>query len=900
MNRRWIKVVFGAVAALVAVVLFFVVWVLYGPFSFASAAAKAKEASLLLKDNHPQRMLAEANRFYWGHNLPLATPLFARSAILFSQRHDPRDALYAKIGLMRSQDHTSFPDISSFIAQQLQTPMVQHDPFLRLWCLGVKGDADDETNVNAAAWDWEQARSLAEKLGQKEWANRATGELGIVAYLYGDYRTALARIGKALLTAAFEGDSGTEIRYLELVGNGLNGLNRPSEGMIFFPRAIRIANHDGYVGTPFMAYEGRAEALEAMGHRAEAQALMERTLAEVRSQKMWEHEGQDLLILGEFAMQSGNDAHARDCLNEAVESAQRMGMCRVVAQSYFDLSKLSEKEGNLQQAASETQQGVHYMGLAGDTIYLPRSLDALAELNARMGKAAAAHQLYLQAEGVIDEMLLRVPGAYAESSLLNAMSQTYLADFELAASQDNVDMAFNTIERARGRTVADMLRDHTADRRSAKAGGAYATKLASLRNELLQDTDYGQRTQALGTLQEDVEDIGYPDRVSDPDERRMTFQPIDFASAQRSLRSNEAVLEYVLGDPASFCLAFNHTSAAIVKLPAGKEGIQKAVADYLSKIAKQKDSAQVARRLYAMLLAPVPEAFRPKRLVIVPDGMLNNVPFGALRDAKGRYVIESHIVSYAPSATVLCYLRNRKPTSDPEMAFLGIGAVPYPLQPKSARKTGSFMHFLARGVYDLSGGRFGPLPATRNELVEADQALGHPKRSVLLIGAEATEAKFDSEPLANFKIIHFAVHGLFTPNFPERSGLILGRAPHSKINGVLEVRDITHLSLDADLVTLSACDTGTGKIQGEEGITGLVPAFLFAGARSVVGSLWEVDDSVTALEMKSFYEHLAEGQSPAEALRQAKLDYLHGEGDRPPLYWAGFILVGDGSEPIHF
>jgi tetratricopeptide (TPR) repeat protein len=394
MKARWKWILLGAIAAVALLVGIGIAWILWGPFSFQSAAAKAKEEVALLISRDPQRMLAEANRFYWGHNLPLAFPLYHRAEMLFTLAHDARDALYAKIGVMRTSDETSFPDLSAFIATQLRNPLVQHDSFLRLWCLGVKGDADEELNVNAAERDWDQVERLANKLDQKAWANRARGELGLVAYLRGDYRTAVARIGKALLTAAWEGDDGTEVRHLELVGNGLNGLNRQAEAMAFFDRAIRIAGHDGYIGTPFMAYEGRAEALEGLGQTAKAAALMERTLAEARREKMWEHEGQDLVILGEFAERAGHANQARNDLEQAIDSAKRMGMCRIVAESYFDLADLSEKAGNLTQAASETQQGAQYMSEAGDTIYLPRSLDALAALKAKTGHLQQAHELY--------------------------------------------------------------------------------------------------------------------------------------------------------------------------------------------------------------------------------------------------------------------------------------------------------------------------------------------------------------------------------------------------------------------------------------------------------------------------------------------------------------------------
>jgi CHAT domain-containing protein len=897
MKARWKWVLLAGIAAVALLVGIGIAWILWGPFSFQSAAAKAKEEIALLNSRDPQRMLTEANRFYWGHNLPLAFPLYHRAETLFTHAHDARNALYAKIGVMRTSDETSFPDLSAFIATQLTTPLVQHDLFLRLWCLGVKGDADEELNVNAAERDWDQVESLANKLGQKAWANRARGELGLVAYLRGDYRTAVARIGKALLTAAWEGDDGTEVRHLELVGNGLNGLNRQAEAMAFFDRAIRIAGHDGYIGTPFMAYEGRAEALEGLGQTAKAAALMERTLAEARREKMWEHEGQDLVILGEFAERAGHANQARNDLEQAIDSAKRMGMCRIVAESYFDLADLSEKAGDLTQAASETQQGTQYMSEAGDTIYLPRSLDALAALKAKTGHLQQAHELYQQAEAVIDEMLAHVPGAYTESSLLSAMSDTYLADFKLAAHEGNTNVAFSVIERARGRTVADMMSDHQADPPPTELQTALESQVAAIQSQLLETADRRKRSALMETLDEDEQTLGYFNATRDGAHRQMPIRPVDLSAVQRNLQPDEAVLEYVLANPASFCMAFDQKTAVIVKLTAGEERLNDIVSDYVKRIGSGHFAHGDARTLYSMLLAPVPPSLRPKRLVIIPDGFLNQVPFETLQNEAGKYVIASHVVSYAPSATVLLFLRTRLPARKPPMAFLGVGDVPYGYQAKTTAIAGMFQ-FLARGVYQMAPGRLGDLPYGRLELTESAQALGKPGRSVLLMGKEATKAAFESEPLGNFKIIHIAVHGYAAPDFPERSGLILARDPNSKDNGILQVRDVASLSLDADLVTLSSCETGTGKIEGEEGITGLVPAFLFAGARSVVGSLWPVDDSATELEMKRFYSHVAQGEDTASALRDAKLDYMRLEGSRPPLFWAGFILVGDGSRRI--
>src|SRR5437588_10042985 len=131
--------------------------------------------------------------------------------------------------------------------------------------------------------------------------------------------------------------------------------------------------------------------------------------------------------------------------------------------------------------------------------------------------------------------------------------------------------------------------------------------------------------------------------------------------------------------------------------------------------------------------------------------------------------------------------------------------------------------------------------------------------------------------------------------FPERSGLVLGVDPSSHDDGLLQVRELMRLHFNADLVTLSACNTGVGKIEGEEGVTNLVEAFLVSGARAVAASLWSADDTYTGKLMERFYIHIAEGQPKAAALRQAKLDLLARDGSVSPYYWGAFVLVGEGG-----
>src|SRR5205823_664089 len=133
-------------------------------------------------------------------------------------------------------------------------------------------------------------------------------------------------------------------------------------------------------------------------------------------------------------------------------------------------------------------------------------------------------------------------------------------------------------------------------------------------------------------------------------------------------------------------------------------------------------------------------------------------------------------------------------------------------------------------------------------------------------------------------------------SFPDRAALVLGSSPNSEEDGFLQAREIRDLPLRAELVVLSACDTGSGKLLGQEGIASLERAFLLAGAKAVIASLWPADDTYTIALMKRIYQHLVDGHDKGTALREAKLDLLKEFGDQAlPVYWAGFTLTGDGS-----
>jgi CHAT domain-containing protein len=271
------------------------------------------------------------------------------------------------------------------------------------------------------------------------------------------------------------------------------------------------------------------------------------------------------------------------------------------------------------------------------------------------------------------------------------------------------------------------------------------------------------------------------------------------------------------------------------------------------------------------------------QLVIAPDGPLALVPFEALlaRDVpegavppRGAYLLERFEVSYTPSATALA---TRVPPARGGIVALGDPR----FAPDSAIATG--------GVPALA-----PLSHTAAEVATL-RSLAGTRPFAGFTGAAATRAALLAAPgLAGAGILHIATHGAVDESEPARSGLWLaweGGAP-----GFLSVADILERRMAADLVTLSACETGLGRLERGEGVMGLARAYLAAGSRSVVVSLWKVNDRSTALLMERFYRSLlARGATRERALAEAKRALLAGAATRSPFHWAPFVLVGAGG-----
>lgn len=298
---------------------------------------------------------------------------------------------------------------------------------------------------------------MALQLGESGWANRATGELGLLAFLAGNPKQASLMVGKAFFVARATGDVGGEIRYLELAGDGLREINREAEAMGCFNKALSLVRATPDVGFPFMAYEGKSAVVLALHHTAEANALLESALREAKRESYAGHAAQIDLQLGELALKTGDRERAAAYIEEGSKVAIGMRYYRMASEALYDLASIYRDEGRFQKTETMLLQGIAASRKVGDQYFLPRNLEALARLKVQTGDAAEAHALYEQAEDVVDGMLACSPGPYTESSLLSAMSSIYLDDFALAAQENETAAAFAIIERARGRTLADTL-----------------------------------------------------------------------------------------------------------------------------------------------------------------------------------------------------------------------------------------------------------------------------------------------------------------------------------------------------------------------------------------------------------------------------------------------------------
>ena len=237
-------------------------------FAYAGVALCAVLVSILAAAQTPdaEALLAEADRLAWLKVWTKAEPLYTAAAHAFAGRGDKRNALYAEINALRGQlPRLPVAEVSERLADHLEDPLVVADDRLRLRTLVIKGETDQDLDPSLSERSWTEALALAEKLGDAAWANRARGELGLVAFLLGDTNSAVIRLGQAMKVAESNGDVAALVRWLTLFGHGFVQLDRAEQALGFYDRAFKLAATVPELRFPVMTYLGKGNALAKLG-----------------------------------------------------------------------------------------------------------------------------------------------------------------------------------------------------------------------------------------------------------------------------------------------------------------------------------------------------------------------------------------------------------------------------------------------------------------------------------------------------------------------------------------------------------------------------------------------------------------------------------------------------------
>lgn len=361
-------------------------------------------------------------------------------------------------------------------------------------------------------------------------------------------------------------------------------------------------------------------------------------------------------------------------------------------------------------------------------------------------------------------------------------------------------------------------------------------------------------------------------------------KPVSLPAFQRILGRDEVVLEFALAEPRSYVLVITSGAARVQSLP-GRSALQRLTQPLLEKIRAGEQGSAEADALGTTLLGPLRELARASRVIVSPDGELHQVPFELLPNTFGRRLLETHVVSYVPSGSVLSVLRARNGNAVPTRTALAVSASSDQVLPTN--RAG-----ITRNVYDFDGKQLRPLPSANDEARSVAAILGGD--ATTLVADAATEHAIKQQALHEYRVLHFAVHGIPSTRYPARAALLVRDGDGE--DGLLQAREILTMRLRAELVTLSACDTGGGSLHEQEGVTSLIRPFLAVGARSVVANLWAADDQFSLALMREFYRQLAAGADIADALRRAKLRLLEQFGpEAVPRLWSGVLAFGDGT-----
>ncbi len=809
------------------------------------------------------------------------------------------------------------------------------EPQQAIWTLNNIASIDRMLgNYRSAVDAFKKALKLPESGEYKPERARILDNLADAHVAVGDLQEALLRYREAADLFEALGDRAGKASALTGTGLTYGHLDDWPAALGFFERALRLQQGPTEnralvkthmdIGNAQRKLNQPAKALKAHNH-----AL---ALAKLPAEK-----ANAYIELGRDYVALGNRNAAVRQFNRALASATGDEAARARAFALQERGKLKvEQDIDVLAGLADLQKALREHRALHAEAGTAQTLQAMARAEHKLGNVAKAVEHAAQALDITEALRIRVGSPNLRLSFTGLQSPTYELHIallmELANSQgetrapapDYAALALEVSERARARSLVELLTEARTDDSQGINPELLQTRndkrqqLAGLafRLETLAAADSSETVTVEETLQSVQADLDVIDaRVRNQNSQYAELtQPelLTAAEIQNLLAPTEAedtntvLLEYFLGEEQSFLWCVTANSIESWSLP-GRAKIEAAAREVYSRLrtldldsASRATTQHAGARLAEMILAPALDRIKGQRVVIVPDGALQYIPFGALpiseSDNSSVLLLEQHEVVTLPSASTLAVLRKAQREREPAKKSLAIFADPV-FNHEDTRLAGSVKiehRALTRSAEEAELNLL-RLPASGRE-ADAIANLAAQKTVLKATGFAASRSGVLDSPLADYRYVHFATHGLINSEYPELSSLALSAfdekgAPQP---GFLRLHDIYSLKLNADLVVLSACEAALGKDIRGEGLIGLTRGFMYAGTSSVVASLWRASDEATAKLMQEFYRlMLRQDLKPADALRKAQLAISGQRKWRDPYYWAGFILQGD-------
>ena len=798
-----------------------------------------------------------------------------------------------------------------------------------------------------------QALQLSRQQNDKLHEGRAINLLAIAAFHTNRIGEAIRYFKQVSLTAEETGFARIQSSALVRAGAMLRLTGRYEDALYCLQNALRLARQYQLKNLEVLALSHLGMLYAETADYAKAETLLNEALPLARQLADSEPRATLLMRLGFVAKERGDFAAALQYCEQAeallagrprklrdIEIVYRLAtiyatleqwpkakaryeqalqLCRELHAPQFTAIALGNyaglhfKMGAYTAAFDSALQAVALLRRGGGSKHLEAQfLATCAEALRALGRQEEALTSYRQALAALEQArALSIPTETSRAGIVATRHQVFAGAIDLLLNLSRTEEAFDVAESYHARAFLDVLAESALDAPADLKPEQQAQEdtlfehIAAVQKKLWQTDTSAEQEEALQRELTDAERalemFRLEQRRADPRYATVKAPPtISQARAAALLGKDTALLEFVLGEERSFAWLLLGGKLTAVTLPPRKV-LEPLITGFRTTAAAKVNSTTATQAitklktqsqpLYDKLIHPLePHLIGAHKLIIVPDGALAYLPFETLafeplagKTPRASYLLERFAISYAPSASALAALRALNPNANTAQGVIAFGD---PLYANTA----------AEPAHERGGPELRQLPYTRNE-VNAIAALFPESQRRVLLGAEAHEANVKAAPLGQYRYVHFATHALVDETHPARSAIILSTPTtddDKKEDGALQLAEVMRLKLNADLVTLSACRTGLGQLLYGEGIIGLTRAFLYAGADSVVVSLWNVNDIATASLMKAFYKNLQQGMNKDEALRQAKLELLRGQQPawRHPYYWAPFVLVG--------